>query len=171
MFNEPTRQLIAGGLSALFPPLGIAYQGARLVNAAVKFGQDHFGSQPQASYTGPNDLFGVGAPSGSSSAPVAQPQAPVAAPPDQNVSPSMQSSHSYGRVSNVTPTNTSYNAARSAFSPTFQQLAMPGSAIGPLTGGTSAPGYIRPGAFLMGGNQAAAWANANTGNVRARNIL
>ncbi len=162
-----TSKLITAGMGAIPVvglPLAAAYQLAR-VGAGIYRNMN----PPQSGYTGPNDLFGVGAP-GSSAAPVAQPQAPVAAPqPDQNVSPSMQS-HSYGRVSNVTPMNTSYNAARSAFSPTFQQLAMPGSAIGPLTGGTN-PGYIRPGAFLMGGNNPAAWANANTGAVRQRNIL
>jgi hypothetical protein len=153
--SEFQRQALGAGLSAIFPPLGMAYQGGRLVNAAVQWFQNRLGTQPGQlpidSETNNPPMYGpdTAAPGG---APSSAPSRAVSGPPLMN--------------------NTGYNQWRAPGSATYQQLAFPGSAIGPRTGSPAGTGTeIRPGAFLMGGNARPGFAAANYANILARNQL
>ncbi len=178
----PTAKLITLGLG-LIPGVGLplagAYQLARVGSSIYRNL-----NPPQSGYTGPNDLFGVGAPGGNpGGTPVANNATATGSdfvdPTDPNNpsnyhlgNPGSQSSSGgrYGANGGMVMNNTTFNSARQPFSASYQQLAMPGSAIGPLRGGASS--YFRPGSFIPGSNAGpAGYASSNSGYVRSRNII
>lgn len=134
--SEPVRQLIGST-----PYFGLVYNGGRAINALVKWiqsmhpqGTSNYNSyvpgQPSLSDTG-GDPFDPNNPLGYK-----------IDKPGGNTAPGIYGPR-YGSAGGMSPGQV-YNANRPAFSPTYQQLINPGSAIGPI-GTTGAGTGSRPG--------------------------
>lgn len=155
MFNERQRMAFTSMLG-MIPVAGVPLAGAYMLGRGINAIRQYIQSRQDPDVASSN-YIGRGDEVGAQQPQQAQPQAAPASAP------------SYGAYQ--APVNGAYNTGRAAFSPSFQQRAMPGSAIGPgafSTTGSGSPSAIGHQA-AMGGPISSAAAN-NYASILKRNI-